>query len=136
MIKRLLSFNIISAILGILVFVIHGYVLSNLDTVLSYSLAGAYVFFQLYFTLFSVVIEIVNRISSSNVGYFYLFTFLIKLLVFGLKYQDILLAPEAPALSGRISLLIPMLIYVAFEAFYAIKLVLPIDKQQPSDLSE
>ncbi|MEQ8925993.1 MAG: DUF6168 family protein [Fulvivirga sp.] len=136
MIKRLLFYNFIAALAGLLIIVVHTKILDLLEIKLPYSLQEAYIFFQLFFTLFSVFIEIVNRISNTNVGYFFLFTFLIKILVFGLKYEAILFSKEIPELSGRISLLIPMLLYIVFEAYYAVKLIVLSDNQEQPDLSE
>lgn len=115
-------------LIGALMFLVHQALLTYIKIELTYSLINAYLFFQIFFTLVCVLIELVARKDNSNAGLFYIFTFVIKLLAFGVIYEDVLFSKDVPALSLRMSLLLPMILYIVAEAYYTIKIINPRSK--------
>lgn len=135
-IKRLIITNCIAAVLGAIIYLIHGYLLSQNNLELSYSLERVYLFFQGFFLSVTIFIELVNKVNHLNVGYFFMATFVIKMIVFGVAFHDVLISESVISTASRYSLILPMLIYVAFEAYYSIKIVDPTVESGSSDLPE
>lgn len=133
-IKRLIIYNFISTVLGTLIYLVHNYILSVNNVDLAYSLELVYIFFQAFFLGMSIFIELVNKINNLNIGYFFMATIVVKIFVFGLLFKDVLFSESVVSTISRLSLVIPMLLYVTFEAFYSIKIVNPIGKSDRVDL--
>ena len=136
MIKRLIISNLIALTIGAIVFFAHSYSLKSMQIELNYSLFDVYVFFQLFFLVISSSVEIVNLLSRDNVGYYYLSTFVIKIMVFGVAYRGVLFSDIEMSTSARLSLILPLFIYIIFEAYYTIKFVISSRESHDSDLPE
>lgn len=135
-IKRLIVTNGIAMVLGAIIFLIHSYLLGVYNAELTFSLERVYLFFQGFFVSFTIFMELVNKVNNLNIGYFFMATIVIKMIVFGVAFQDILNSEPVLSNASRYSLILPMLIYVAFEAYYSIKIVDPAVESSGSDLPE
>ena len=57
-------------------------------------------------------------------------------MVFGVAYKDMLFSDIEMSTSARLSLILPLFLYIIFEAYYTIKFVIPSRESYDSDLPE
>lgn len=125
MIKNFIVYIIAFFILNVLSYNIHHYLLLDKGINLGFSLEKIY----LFHTIFSAII-CVNFIVLSNVdkifeqlGFIYLATIVLKLILFCVVFYNPIFTIENLSFSERISLFIPMIIFLLTETFFVVKIL-------------
>lgn len=125
MIKNFIVYIIVFFILNVLSYNIHHYLLLDKGINLGFSLEKIY----LFHTIFSAII-CVNFIVLSNVdkifeqlGFIYLATIVLKLILFCVVFYNPIFTIENLSFSERISLFIPMIIFLLTETFFVVKIL-------------
>ena len=121
MTRRIALSNIFAILVGAVLLAAHLSIVEFGGVKMPYSLVGVYTFFQVCFTLISLFIAFIKIRSADNVGFYFLFTVFGKILVFALVYKDILFIINDNY--SKLSILVPMLIYIALEAYYTVKVI-------------
>ena len=127
MLKRIL----ISAI-GILIFTTilffgHQAILSS-DT-LPYELIHTYVFHGIFFVVAVLVIEVIYMLNPAQLGFSYLGVIFAKLGAFIVVFNGALFSEESLEMSAKLSLVIPLLIYILIEALYCARMLKKVDSE-------
>jgi hypothetical protein len=123
MIKRLISSILLVGLISLLIYVGHQYLLNNLDIELQFSLLSTYFFYIVTYILVTIAIELVNRLDPIYTGMAYMWSFLVKLMLFGIFFYSSLFGEETLPFGDRLSIIAPMLIYILFEVLYCIKII-------------
>lgn len=112
MIKRILLFAICLLALFAVAFFIHSYFLSQ---ALSYTLWHVYVFHVLSCLFTYTIVEIVSEKLPNQTGYSYLALMFFKIAAFILIFQVSVFSKESLSQLERMSLVIPLIIFLIFE---------------------
>ena len=123
MIKRILYFIIAIIALFILSYPLHNYVLKINEIILPYSLLSIYLFHVISSIIIYTIIEFIADFLPSQAGYVYLAAIMIKLGFFVLIFNDPVFTVENPPKIERISLVIPLFLFLITEAIAAAKLL-------------
>lgn len=123
MIKRILYFIIAIITLFLLSYPLHNYVLQISEITLPYSLLSIYIFHVISSIIIYTVIEFIADFLPSQAGYVYLAATMIKLGFFVLIFNDPVFTAEHPPKVERISLIIPLFLFLITEALAAAKLL-------------
>ncbi|GAA0872787.1 hypothetical protein GCM10009117_19340 [Gangjinia marincola] len=99
--------------------------MANQEEVLRFSLQSIYLYFGLFAFL---VIAIADFFSSyqrikPQLGFIYLATVVVKVLIFSVAYRNAIFSIEKLALIERLSLLIPALFFLFFEVIFMAKIL-------------
>lgn len=126
LIKRIITYVIISATLFLLGYFIHHAVIENAAISLPYSLFSVYMF-QAVATLFICVFcEIFSSISKrflEQLGFIYLATMVLKIGLFCLVFNSIVFSDIILTKKESLSLLIPIFIYLVYEVIVITKIL-------------
>ena len=126
LIKRIITYVIISATLFVLGYFIHHAVIENAAISLPYSLFSVYMF-QAVATLFICVFcEIFSSISKrflEQLGFIYLATMVLKIGLFCLVFNSIVFSDIILTKKESLSLLIPIFIYLVYEVIVITKIL-------------
>ena len=126
LIKRIITYVIISATLFVLGYFIHHAVIENAAISLPYSLFSVYMF-QAVATLFICVFcEIFSSISKrflAQLGFIYLATMVLKIGLFCLVFNSIVFSDIILTKKESLSLLIPIFIYLVYEVIVITKIL-------------
>jgi len=104
---------------------IHNYVIENHGFALGFSIQKMYAFHA----FFSLQLCIVFALLSNNeklrpqLGFIYLASFVLKIIVFCILFYSVLFTGEKLTNPQRISLAIPMLIFLILEVYFIIKIL-------------
>ncbi|MEM6718313.1 MAG: DUF6168 family protein [Bacteroidota bacterium] len=104
---------------------VHNYVIENQRIDLGFSLQNMYAFHA----FFSLQLCIVFALLSNNeklrpqLGFIYLGSFVLKIIVFCVLFYSILFTGEKLTNPQRISLAIPMLLFLILEVYFIIKIL-------------
>lgn len=123
MIKRILYFITIAVLLFIVSYMSHSYILSTRDIYLPFSLFSVYLFHVIATCLIYLITEVVASKLPSEAGYSYLALMLLKIGFFVLIFQDSVFAGDELAKPQRVSLVIPLFIFLITEAIAVSKLL-------------
>ena len=123
MIKRILYFITAVVILFAVSYTSHNYFLSTRNIVLPFSLFFVYLFHVIATALVYVILELIASKLPNEAGYGYLALMLLKIGFFVLIFQDSVFAGDELAKSQRVSLVIPLFIFLITEAIAVSKLL-------------
>ncbi len=123
MIKRILYFITAVVILFIVSYTSHNFFLSTKNIVLPYSLFFVYLFHVIATGLVYIMLELLASKLPNEAGYGYLALMLLKIGFFVIIFQDSVFAGDQLAKSQRISLVIPLFIFLITEAVAVSKLL-------------
>lgn len=117
--KRFLRFAVIFIAVSILLYSFHKYLLTYASATLSYNLLDIYVFhFIASFTICAIVEWLSSKLPN-QVGYIYLSSVFIKIGVFVLVFKSIIFGAENLPMGERISIIVPMFIFLIIEVVYS-----------------
>ena len=125
MIRSVLLFSVVFFIVFIIGFSIHDFLIQKQQISLPFSLKKVY----LFHLIFSLIICINFLIFSSfnkffeQLGFIYLGTILLKLTLFCLLFYTSIFTQEQLALSSRMSLFIPVVLFLITEATIVAKIL-------------
>ncbi|MFK7746768.1 MAG: DUF6168 family protein [Kordia sp.] len=103
----------------------HNYYIENQEITLGFSLRNMYAFHA----FFSLQICIIFALLSANeklrpqLGFIYLGSFVLKILVFCAVFYSLLFVGEKLSNTQRISLIIPMIVFLILEVYFMIKIL-------------
>ncbi|WP_027879279.1 DUF6168 family protein [Mesoflavibacter zeaxanthinifaciens] len=120
MLKRII---ISVAIIIAAFFISYGLNKSLIDIQLQYSLFSVYLFHALSAIIVYLIIEFLFTKLPNQVGYAYLMLMCFKIGAFVLIFQKSVFAVELEALQERISLVVPLFIFLIIEALLVGKLL-------------
>lgn len=123
MIKRILYFITAVVILFAVSYTSHNFFLSTRNIVLPFSLFYIYLFHVIATSLIYILLEFLASKMPNEAGYGYLALMLLKIGFFVLIFQDSVFAGDELAKYQRVSLVIPLFIFLITEAIAVSKLL-------------
>lgn len=123
MIKRIIIFTIVVAVLAALGFFINNYFIEKNAVSLSFSLLSVYVFNLIASLVIYTAVEVVINYLPNETGYLYLGLMLVKFGVFILLYQDSIFSETGLTKPEKVSILLPILTFLLVEAIGVSKLL-------------
>ena len=123
MIKRVLYFIVAIILLFLISYNGHDYILNLREIELSYSLFSVYSFHVIATIIVYVSLEILADNLPNEAGYGYLALMLLKIGFFLLIFQDAVFPEEKLIKLERVSLVIPLLLFLTTEAIVVSKLL-------------
>ncbi len=123
MIKRIIQFIIAVAILFVVSYLPHDYLLSSKDIYLSFSLFSVYLFHVIAATIVYFIVEFIADKMPNQAGYAYLASVFLKIGFFVLVFQASVFANEQLTKPERFSLVIPLFLFLIIEAVAISKLL-------------
>ena len=125
MIRSIIAYAAIFFCIFIISFSLHEYLIEQRQIILPFSLKKVYLFhlgFSLIICTNFVAISRVEKIFD-QLGYIYLGTILLKLIIFIATFYKSIITGETLPFITRISLLIPMIIFLFIEAIIVAKIL-------------
>lgn len=123
MIKRVLYFIVAIILLFLISYNGHDYILNLREIELSYSLFSVYSFHVIATIIVYVSLEILADNLPNEAGYGYLALMLLKIGFFLLIFQDAVFPEEKLIKLERVSLVIPLFLFLTTEAIVVSKLL-------------
>jgi len=123
MIKRILTYLSIIALVFIVVFFTHKYVLDSKQLVLSYSLLNVYLFNAIASIIIYGCVELVAEKLPSQAGYAFLACVFLKIGFFVVLFQATVFSEVRLEMFQRLSLMIPFFLFIVIEAVGVAKLL-------------
>ncbi|MBL3657745.1 DUF6168 family protein [Fulvivirga sediminis] len=121
--KRLLIFFIVLMGISVAMYSLQIYVLSSGNYNLHFELMPVYIFHFIATLLVCVLIEAISSIMPNQAGYAYLGSIFIKIGLFLLIFKDALFMEEGMNKPEKLSIVIPMLIFLMIESVYCGRLL-------------
>ena len=125
MIRTSIVFTFIFFLLFLIGFSLHELYLDSQQITLPFSLQKVYLFhlvFSLVICTKFLVFSIVSKVFE-QLGFIYLGTILLKLILFSLVFNKTIFSEEGLPFSARLSLFIPMLVFLLTEAVFVTKIL-------------
>lgn len=125
MIKNILVFTTVFFFLFLVSFSLHQYFIENQEIVLPFSLKKIYLFhlaFSLLICANFLLLSTVDKIFE-QLGFIYLGTIVLKLILFCLIFYKSIFTEQELTFAARISLFIPMIIFLLTEAVFVTKIL-------------
>lgn len=125
MIKNFITYTLTCISLYILGLFLHNTYLETKAILLPFSLQKIYLFhsgFSLIVCVNLLVLSNVNKILD-QLGFIYLGTILLKIVLFSIIFYKSIITNEILEISARISLIIPLLIFLLTEAFFVVRIL-------------
>ena len=125
MIKNFITYTLTCISLYILGLFLHNTYLETKAILLPFSLQKIYLFhsgFSLIVCVNLLVLSNVNKILD-QLGFIYLGTILLKIVLFSIIFYKSIITNEILEFSARISLIIPLLIFLLTEAFFVVRIL-------------
>ena len=116
MFKRIILFTGALIASFIVLFFLHEKVLEELGLQLNYSLLNVYLFFVISSIIVYIFVEVILEYIPQQAGYAYLMSMMIKLGIFMLIFNSAIFTEEKLEMFKRISIVIPMFIFLIIEA--------------------
>lgn len=123
MIKRILFFLIAVLLLFVISFFLHHFILQSKEISVSFSLIGVYAFHVISAIIVYGIVELVAEKIPNQAGYAYLASIFLKIGFFVLIFQASIFANEELTKPERISLVIPLFLFLITEAIAVSKLL-------------
>ena len=125
MIKRIGSILLVFAFLGTVGMYFHRLALEYFKVILPFSLQKLYLFHIGFSLLICINLQFLTKIAhvSEQLGFIYLGTLLLKIILFSVVFNETVIASENLAVASKISLLIPTFIFLLVEVFFIAKIL-------------
>lgn len=123
MIKRILVFTLIVFSLLAISFFIHDYTLVSSNIYVSYPLLNVYLFHAIAASIVYIMIEVLAEKLPNQAGYAYLAAIFLKIGLFVLIFQESIMANDSLSKPERISLVVPLFLFLILEAVAVSKLL-------------
>ena len=125
MVRSILVYSVIFFTLFLVCFPLHNYILDTKDIILPFSLKKVYLFHLAFSTVICVNFLIFSTKEKilEQLGFIYLGTILLKLTLFSIIFYKPIFGQEGLPLNARISLFIPMIIFLLAETFLVAKIL-------------
>jgi len=125
MIKNLFLYTTVFFALYFLSHLLHQNIIEKQEIILPFSLKKIYLFhlgFSLIICTNFLLLSTVNKISD-QLGFIYLATIILKPVLFCLIFYKSIFTEETLSFAARISLIIPMIIFLLTEAFFVAQIL-------------
>ena len=126
MIRKILVFSAIFFFLFFVSFFLHNFFIEKQAIILPFSLKKVYVFHLIFSLLICanfLIFSTVNKIFE-QLGFIYLGTIVLKLLFFTIIFYKSLFTEESLSFAARLSLFIPMFIFLLTETIFVAKILI------------
>jgi hypothetical protein len=125
-IKKLLLYVITAVITFFISYSLHNYLLTSLDSSPPYSLRDVYIFhasLSLFFVLtFELIIYFLKEFKD-QIGFLYLGSIVLKMMLFFVIFRELLSTSLQLTKSDKLSLLIPIAIFIIYEVMVVVKML-------------
>ncbi|TXD49913.1 DUF6168 family protein [Polaribacter sp. IC073] len=125
MIKRVLSILLVFIALYFVGVFIHTEILENIGITVPFSIKKLYQFhagFSILVCINIVLLHTVNKLLE-QLGFIYLGTMLIKIVLFSATFYQAIIKGENLATAAKLSLLVPTFIFLLTEVFFVVKIM-------------
>ncbi|MDD7915454.1 DUF6168 family protein [Polaribacter ponticola] len=125
MIKSIFSYSLVFFSLFFIAFHLHENYIENLEVILPFSLRKVYLFHLGFSMLICVNFKAFSTVDKifEQLGFVYLFILFLKIIVFIAIFYKVLFAEENLTQIARISLFIPMFIYLLTEVIFVSRIL-------------
>ena len=125
MIRSIIAYTAIFFCIFIVSFSLHEYLLDEREIILPFSLKKAYLFHLGFSLIICTNFQAISKVEKifGLLGYIYLGTILLKLITFIAIFYKSIVTEEILPFITRISLLIPMIIFLLLEAIVVAKIL-------------
>jgi len=125
MIRSIIAYAAIFFCIFIISFSLHEYLLEERQIILPFSLKKVYLFHLGFSLIICTNFVAISRVEKNfdQLGYIYLGTILLKLIIFIATFYKSIITGETLPFITRISLLIPMIIFLFIEAIIVAKIL-------------
>ena len=125
MFKSLLKYILVFTLLFFGGSYLHSFFLEQIHKSISFSIEKIYLFHFIFSLLICVLFLLLTKSKKfkDQLGFLYLATLLLKLFFFLILFQNIVFSEVALLKIERISLLIPVILFLSFEVFYISKIL-------------
>lgn len=125
MIKQLFLYGIVFVSLYFICLHFHENYIDNQNIVLSFSLEKMYLFLTGFSLLVCVNLQLLSNVNNifEQLGFIYLSTIVIKILLFGVIFYESILIEENLSQNTRISIFIPVIIFLLTEVVFVTKIL-------------
>ena len=125
MIRSIIAYTAIFFCIFIVSFSLHEYLLDEWEIILPFSLKKAYLFHLGFSLIICTNFKAISKVEKifDQLGYIYLGTILLKLITFIAIFYKSIVTEEILPFITRISLLIPMIIFLLLEAIVVAKIL-------------
>ncbi|MGJ8744357.1 DUF6168 family protein [Polaribacter sp.] len=125
MIKSILVFTAVFLFLFFVSYSLHEFFIKNQDIILPFSLKKVYIFHLVFSLLICTNFQIFSTVDKifEQLGFIYLGTILLKLMLFSLIFYTSIFATETLEFTARLSLFIPMIVFLLTEAIFIAKIL-------------
>lgn len=123
--KRLISILLTFIVLYIVSTYFHNLILDNNDITLPFSIERLYLFLTGYSILICFNLQLFTKIPkiADRIGFIYLGTSLIKIVLFLVVFHPPIILQESLVLPTKLSLLVPIFIFLIMEVFFVTKIL-------------
>jgi hypothetical protein len=106
-------------------FYVHSFILKSNDILIGFPLFQIYLFHAIFSLAICASLQILSFIErfASQLGFIYLGTFLLKLLLFAIIFSALLFKKEPNSFANKMSLLAPVFLFLLFEVFIIAKIL-------------
>jgi hypothetical protein len=125
MIRSIIAYTAIFFCIFIVSFSLHEYLLDEREIILPFSLKKAYLFHLGFSLIICTNFQAISKVEKifDQLGFIYLGTILLKLITFIAIFYKSIVTEEILPFITRISLLIPMIIFLLLEAIVVAKIL-------------
>jgi hypothetical protein len=125
MIRSIIAYTAIFFCIFIISFSLHEYLLDEREIILPFSLKKAYLFHLGFSLIICTNFQAISKVEKifDQLGFIYLGTILLKLITFIAIFYKSIVTEEILPFITRISLLIPMIIFLLLEAIVVAKIL-------------
>lgn len=124
MLKKSITYVIAFALLGFLGFTTHNFYTEECRINLPFSLLKVYVFFAVFSLIICLLLNILSTVKKmeNQIGLYYLASIFLKLPIFGATFYNSIFKITLNT-NQRLSLVIPMMVFLAVEVFFIAKIL-------------
>ncbi len=123
MIKRLLIYSLIAGLMFVVSFGLNSYVLNEFGIVSNFSLLSVYSFHLISSLIVYVMIELAAKHMPDQAGFAYSIGVFVKMGFFMILFGSVVFGEEDLQKIERVSLIIPLFLYLITEAIASSKLL-------------
>lgn len=108
---------------------VHEYIIANNSVKIGYSLVKVYLFHAIYSFLLCAVFQILSDVRKwqEQLGFLYLGALVFKLVFFSVLFSSFLFGQETFTFPERVSMLVPVFIFLLPEVYFIYKILMKID---------
>jgi len=118
MLKSLFFSLLVAIAFTSLNYYLHVYILKSYNLDVQFDLLNSYVFHFILFLVAASIIEVVFMLSPVQLGFSYLGVIAVKLGAFIIVFNSVLFGDEPADMTTRVSLVVPLMLYIAAETIY------------------